>query len=308
MQDFCGWKHDPGEVERLRPLFSQFFAPSPDQTKQVLLYDIFRKAIGRDLDQGPQLIGDCVSWGWKHAIDVLQVVEGVINAFGKSTDTEAALGKLRLEYEETATEPIYALSRVEIGGQRGSYEDGSVGAWAAEAVKRFGNLSRPHLKRLGLNPNYDPQRAKQWGANGLPDNLEPHAFKQTVADCTPVRNFEEAAWHIQNGRGVVVCSSVGFENGPNGGTLRDGQGFARPRGTWMHCMYFCGVRWDRPGLALLNQWPKGTVQGPNALDLPDQAWWVDAEVVTAMLRQNDSYAPSQYKGYPAQIIDTNWEF
>jgi len=310
VQSLCGWKHDPGEVERLRPLFTQFYAPSPDQSKDVFLHQIFKKAIGRDLDQGPQLIGDCVSWGWKHFIDMTQVVEGVVDAFALPTvvDRDQAIERVRFEFQETATEPIYALSRVEVGGQRGSYEDGSVGAWAAEAVKRYGTLSRSHLESLGLKGAYDPNRAKNWGANGLPDNLEPEAFKHTIADTTPVRSFSEAAWHIQNGRGIPVCSNVGFENGPGGVTLRDSQGFARPRGTWAHCMYFCGVRWDRPGLLLLNQWPKGSVQGPKVHDEPDCSWWVDADVVDAMLRQGDSYTGSKYKGYPARIIDTNWEF
>lgn len=308
IRNLCGWKNDPAEVERLTPHLAQFFAPSPDQTRDAHNHLIFRKATGVDSDDGPQGIGDCVSWGYAHFINYTQVLNNVYDAQNSTEDPQTALARIKLEYQQTATEPIYALSRVEVGGQRGSYEDGSVGAWAIKAVKDYGSLSRPHLARLGLSPTYSPQRAKDWGAKGLPDNLEPEAFKHTFGTTTQVRSFAEAAWHIQNGRVVPVCSNVGFENGRGSGamTVRDSQGFARPNGVWMHCMTFVSLRWDRPGLLLLNQWPKSSVAGPKAFEQPDVSWWVDAEVVDRMLRQNDSYTGDSFNGYPAKIIDTTW--
>jgi hypothetical protein len=126
--------------------------------KTVLLYEAARKVMGRDLDPGPQRIGDCVSWGFSGAIDLLACVETLAGEYKQYS------WDLRV-----CTEAVYGLSRVEYGNADGSYDDGSTGAWAAKAVRLGGTISR-----MQLGP-YDPQRAKDWGAKGLPDQLEPGA-------------------------------------------------------------------------------------------------------------------------------------
>jgi hypothetical protein len=132
-------------------------------------------------------------------------------------------------YEEASTESIYALSRCEIGQQFGSYVDGSVGAWAAKALTTKGLLSRTKV-----GP-YDPKRAKEWGAKGLPDNLEPEALTHLFKTAVNVRDYDQAVQLIQAGYPVPVCSSQGF------GDERDQDGFLRPRGRWNHCMLFFRV-------------------------------------------------------------------
>jgi hypothetical protein len=306
-----GWLNRPDEVltqcaTMPIPIFRD---GSPKGNEPVLLYDIYREIAGGD-DLGVQQIGDCVSWGWKHLVDYTQAVEiyreikDLSAKQGLNGDDlrEATQAKL-YTFEMSCSEAIYGLSRVEIGGQRGSRSDGSVGAWAAKAVTKYGTISYKELIRQGLDGTYSGSRAKQWGAQGLPDNLEPTAAKHIIATTSLVTNFADAAHLIENGYGIAVCSNVGFENAGRGSqTLRDAQGFASPRGRWDHCMFFNAVRYDRPGLCLVNQWPEAAFAGPLGLNQPKNSFWVDERVVNTMLGQGDSFTASSFAGYPLRPL------
>jgi hypothetical protein len=300
MEHLRGWVNQPHEVERVwNSMPTPFFAtPDPDTSVDAHNHLIFKEMTGDWHDEGPQEIGDCVSWGNGRLVDYTQVLEEWLQL--KQSDSPK---NERYDYQKTATEVIYALSRVEVGGGRLS-GDGSVGAWAAKALTDFGSISRAELDRLGVGGRYSGARARQWGRSGLPDSLEPAAKNHIIADMTPVRNFKEFAWHCQNYRVTAVCSDVGFENGPNGTTERDFEGFATPRGSWGHCMCLVSVRFGRrPGGLLTNQWPKGTVSGPTGPnEIPPCSWWVDAEVIDRMLGQGDSFTGTKYKGYPIRPL------
>ena len=119
-----GWRHDPVAVGRAlagmpRPFFS---ASAPHlfgsgDGKTVLLYKAFKDVNGGQyVDYPAQTIGDCVSHGFGHGIDLLEAVQ-------------IAIGKKSEEFKQTATEAIYGMARVDIGGEHGSYQDGAVGAW-----------------------------------------------------------------------------------------------------------------------------------------------------------------------------------
>src|SRR5436305_790065 len=119
-----GWIHDPDEVQRVlagmpRPYFAAA-TPHLDGSgagQTTLLYKAFKDVNdGRYIDYPAQAIGDCVSHGFGHGIDLLEAVQ-------------IALGHKAAEFKQTATEAIYGMARVAIGGQRGSYSDGAVGAW-----------------------------------------------------------------------------------------------------------------------------------------------------------------------------------
>ncbi len=317
MQELCGWKKDPDAVDKIlseipRPLFGSANQLVMDPNKETFLWDYVRAVLKIDAPAGPQKIGDCVSWGWGNLtnyIACLQIFNQLKNAnlirvahiggelvpIIKADDEinpedKAIRDQLIEEYNEAATEAIYALSRCEIGKQFGSYSDGSVGAWAAKAVATMGTLGR---KLLGP---YDPKRAKEWGAKGLPDNLEPEAKQHLIKTVSLVKTFEEAVTAIQNGYPVAVCSDQGFT------MRRDSQGFCSASGTWYHCMLFVGQRWDRPGLCCSQSWGKNTPDGPLVKGQPDNTFWVDAKIADRMLRQNDSFTGSQFQGYPAQNL------
>mgnify|MGYP000892100098 CR=1 FL=1 len=304
-----GWRNIPAEVEALTPSLShpsiKQHLPPLNQSKEVLGYDLYRKVIGTDIDAGPQGIGDCVSWGFAGGVDYIQAVQiaNILkdNNLLDTTVNDPARKAIVDQFQQIATEATYALSRVEVGKQINSYSDGSTGIWGSLSVTKWGVLSRKYLEDT-LGPNqgkYNPNRAKQWGAKGLPDNLEPKAKQHLIKSSAPVTSFDEAAASIQNYYPVIICSNRGF-------TLqRDNQGFCKPQGTWYHCMKAIGVRWDRPGLLMLQSWGTKNPEGPLYKEQPGNSFWIDASVADYMLSQKDSYNMSQFSDFRPQDF-TDW--
>ncbi|MGE3820971.1 MAG: hypothetical protein AB7I30_16285 [Isosphaeraceae bacterium] len=270
-----------------RPYFSQAAShlARSGAGKTVLLYQAYKDVNGGAyIDYPAQVIGDCVSQGFGHGIDLLAAVQITID-------------KRPERFKQTATEAIYGMARVEIGGQRGSYSDGAVGAWAAKAVTQIGTLNREEL-----GP-YDGRRAKEWGARGVPGELSQKAREHQVKTSSMVTTYDQLEVAISNGYPVAVCSDQGF-------TLeRDGDGFCRPKGSWMHCMLFVGIRaGDRPGACILQSWGPDVPSGPLSLDQPSYSFWADRRVVERMLSQQDSWSLSSFDGYPGQVIPDHWTY
>lgn len=300
-----GWINLPSETAQIVASLPMPEAEPPllRAKEPTLLYKHVRQVLGRDLPKGPQGIGDCVGWGFaglNNVIAALQVYKQMLakdvlfvshNAPQVKHDARAVLLD---QYQETAVEWIYGGSRVEIGKQRGSTQDGSTGAWAAKFISTYGTLSRAYLQSKGLSGPYDAKRSKQWGAQGVPDSLEPAARQHLIRNVSLVTNFEKAAALIENGYPVAVCSSQGFSG------RRDSQGFDNPRGRWDHCMYFLATRWDRPGLLCAQSWGPNTPSGPIAYDQPDNTFWVDSHVVDSMLSRRDSWTGTEFDGYKVQ--------
>jgi hypothetical protein len=288
----CGWLEAPDEVELVlsslpQPYFAEAAAPllADPLPEEVFLWDACKKVTGGHLAAHDQDgVGCCVGEGFSSAVEYLQCVE-------------IALGNEPQEYKPISCEAIYALSRVEVGGGR-LRGDGSTGAWAAKAVREFGVLPRAVVGGVDLR-EFSPQRARQWGDRGLPDDLEPEARRHPVRTVSLVTSFAEARAALANGYPVVVCSSQGF------GLTRDKDGFCPPLGRWMHCMCFIGaVGGRRPGLCCLQSWGPRTPGGPIGIgDHPGCAFWVDADMADRMLRQRDSWALSAFDGFPGRRLD-----
>ena len=287
-----GWVHRPDEVDRVlgalpRPLFAAA-APrlsSSGAGRTTLLYKAFKDVNGgRYIDYPAQAIGDCVSHGTGHGVDLLECVQ-------------ISLGHKTEEFKQTATEAIYGMARVDIGGERGSYSDGAVGAWAAKAISTLGTLSRDVV-----GP-YSGQRAKEWGARGVPADLKAKAVDHKVKTTSLVGTYEELEDALANGYPVTVCSNQGF-------TLqRDASGFCSPRGSWSHCMLIVGVRADtRPGACIFQSWGSEMPSGPLGLDQPPNSFWADRRVVENMLAMQDSWALSSFDGYPDQSLPAHWAY
>jgi hypothetical protein len=212
-----GWRHDPPEVRRVvASLPMPFFrsaAPGLAGTgagQNVLLYKAWKDVNGSYIDYPAQEIGDCVSMGHAHGIDLLECVQ-------------VALGHKSEELHLISTEAVYGMARVDIGGERGSYSDGAVGAWAAKAVSTLGTVSRD------VTGPYDGRRAKEWGARGVPADIKAKAVEHKVQTVSLVTTWAELEDALANGFPVTVCSNQGF-------TLeRDGDGFCAPYGHWAHC-------------------------------------------------------------------------
>lgn len=287
-----GWRHDPEEVARAlagmpRPLFAAS-APGLARSgagKTVLLYKAFKDVNGGQyIDYPAQTIGDCVSHGFGHGVDLLGAVQ-------------ISIGKKAEEFKQTATEAIYGMARVDIGGERGSYSDGAVGAWAAKAVSTIGTVDRDVV-----GP-YDGKRAKDWGARGVPSDIKQKAAEHKVQTTSLVTTFEELEDALANGYPVTVCSNQGFT------LTRDSDGFCRPRGRWGHCMLIVGVRNDtKSGACIFQSWGSDVPSGPLALDQPPNSFWAERSVVESMLSMQDSWSLSSFEGYPTQVLPTHWSY
>jgi hypothetical protein len=275
-----------------QPLFYAAAYPLKDtgKGKVVLLYEFLKAHFGGKFPIHTQTIGDCVSHGWGLGVDVLVATQ--IKA-GASEEFKGP----------SATEIIYAGSRVEIGKGACGNQDGSVGAWAAQFVVKYGTLIRGKYPGLDLT-TYDGQTAKKLGAPhaGVPDPLEPEVKEHPVQTTSLIRNYSEARDAIANGYPVPVCSQVGFDGQGGSQTKRDEKGFAKRNGKWPHCMLFAGVDDEdgRPGLLCINSWGPSWITGPKRHDQPEGSFWVDADTVDDMLREGDSFAMSGYTGYPVQ--------
>ena len=287
-----GWRHDPDEVARTlagmpRPLFA---ASAPGVAgsgagKTVLLYKAFKEVNGgRYIDYPAQTIGDCVSQGFGHGIDLLEAVQ-------------ISIGKQAEAFRQTATEAIYGMARVDIGGERGSFSDGAVGAWGAKAVSTLGTVSRDLL-----GP-YDGQRAKVWGANGVPIDVMRMASTHKVRTTSLVTTYEQLEDALANGYPVTVCSDQGFN------LDRDADGFCLAQGSWGHCMLIVGVRaGERPGACIFQSWGNDVPAGPLALDQPPNSFWAERSVVETMLALEDSWSISSFEGYPVQSLPARWTY
>lgn len=284
-----GWINDPTAVEATlatmpRPLFATAAASiaGTGEGKTTLLYKAWADVNGSYPRLPAQEIGCCVGRGFASGVDLLQAVERAIRREAE-------------EYKETSHEFIYGASRVDIGGQRGSYSDGSVGAWAAKAVTTLGVVPREWV-----GP-YDDKRAKDWGAKGPPAELKAKAKEHLVGTASLVATWAELEDAIANGYPVPICSDQGFT------MERDAEGFCSPRGTWNHCMMVCAVRNDkRPGACIYQSWGPNVPSGPLSLDQPDNSFWADRKVVERILSQRDSYALSAFAGYPGRPLPGNW--
>ncbi len=259
-------------------LVAQARGPSP-----ILLYKAWHDVLGKAPDYPAQQIGDCVSFGHGHANDLLQCIE-------------IALGE-PAEFRETDTEFIYATSR-EVAGILGS-GDGSYGAAAVKAMMTTGLVSR---EMLGDQGAYDGKRAKEWGRSGAPAGVKAKAAPFKLGSAALVSTWDELVGALTNGYPVTICSDQGF-------TLhRDQDGFCQARGSWGHCMFIAGVRFDRPGACILQSWGPDVPDGPLGLDQPSFSFWAEQSVVERMLAQGDSWALSKAPDFVARPLPEHWSY
>ncbi|MBD1366027.1 hypothetical protein IDJ77_19595 [Mucilaginibacter sp. ZT4R22] len=293
-EKLCGWIDDPASALMAQESFDiqavSFYndIAGDGAGKVILLHKIYEQVTGTSFPVWMQAIGDCVSFGFALGVNVLMAMQKSFD------DTQEFI-------TDTATEPIYGGSRVEIannGVPRSILShDGSTGIWAAQWIKQFGILLRQVYDTVDLSA-YSGPRAKNWGQQGVPDFLEPIARLHPVQNYALVTSYEEARDAIANGYPVVVASNRGFRN------QRDAEGFAAPYGTWSHCMCFVAVddAADRKGLLCCNSWGNDWIDGPKRHDQPDGSFWVDAAVADDMLKDRDSYALSNFVGFQRQNV------
>lgn len=294
----CGWVNDPDSTKAIldsqpRPLFAACSADikSSGRGKRVLLSDFIYKVLGR-FNLRTQEIGDCCSMGAAAGIDVLKAI-GCIN---RGEEWIA----------ETATEPLYSGSRVEILKNKFSGSDGSTGAATALCAKQYGVFLRLKYEDFDFTI-YSGKKAREMGETGIPDNIEKYGLDHRVKNISLVTTYYDAIDAINNGYPVTVASNCGFDwkRDNNGKIVKDKDGFLLPKGQWGHQMVFTGFsdNPNRPGLLCQNSWGE-FMSGPSQEGQPPGSFFVDAEVAEKyMLSAGDSFAYSEFDGFPPQKLN-----
>ena len=287
-----GWSPNPRAVDGvLAQLRHPLMGPAASAIKgtgagkTALLWRHVEKLVG-EFPVRTQAIGDCVSQGAATAVDVV-----------KATSIQA--GEPGIWRAETASEAIYGLSRVEVGQGELGQEDGSYGAWGAQAVKEYGTLVRERYGQHNLS-SYSGELAREWGVNGLPDELEPTAREHLIREISLVTTYEDVRDALANGYAVTIASMQGFRD------HRDEDGFLKPSGEWPHQMAVIGMddEFERPGVLVMNSWGTNWVTGPTRHNQPPGSFWVDAEVLEKkILSEHDSWAFGDYEGWPAKNLN-----
>lgn len=269
-------------------------AINSDDGKPVFFWDAEKKVLGKTLgawNQGG--VGCCVSFGWGRGAQDLMLMQ--------ISDRSRELWP----GHEVATEPIYGGSRVEIGGGR-LRGDGSVGAWAAQWVQKYGILFRQKYDQYDLSV-YSEVTARAWGKSGVPAVLDPIAREHAIKTVAMVLTSDELWAAIGNRYPVAVCSNVGYEGSP------PASGVMPPKGQWNHCMEFCG-RFEHPTLGkcfvVRNSWGNYlhnpitvAVKGGDSVVLPEGCFAITAASAQSMVSQKDSFAMSGFVGFPAKRVD-----
>lgn len=261
--------------------------------KDVFYWETEEKVLGRQLpvwNQGS--LGSCVSHGTGRAVQDLLLIQ-------------VALGNEEWPGNEVAREPIYGGSRVEVGGQQGSYSDGSTGSWAAEWISKWGIVL---YGSDGLSGTYDIARCREWGAQGVPPNYETLAKKHPVKTVTQITTANDARDALANGYPINICGTVSRT------MQRNSKGFCPQTGNnWPHSQELCGVcvtADGTPAFVYRNSWGdylgssnnQVTLQSGRTVTLPPGCYLSDFRSVESDLRQGDTYAHSHAAGWPAQTI------
>jgi hypothetical protein len=287
---YGGWYDDPEARlqyrRRARPYFRDHdhHIRGSGQGRQVLLWHALESAMGVPFTPHYQKIGDCVSQAFGLGADTLAAIQIVLKGANEKWPGKAS------------TEAIYGGSRVEVGGGKLRRKEGSTGAWAAGWVKDYGIIARGQHGEYDLT-NYDPNLAALWGRTGVPDELEPLARQHPIQTTSLVRSWEEACDSVANGYPVIICSSVGYN------MTTDADGFLRQNDTWYHSMLLWAIdtKSNRPGGNIANSWGSRWINGPqHPLGSPPGCFWADSRNINRAIEEGDSYAISNFVGYPAQ--------
>ena len=227
-----------------------------------------------------QVTGDCVSHGTRNACDISRAVE--IDILGEK-ESWVARG---------ATEAIY--------GARGWSGQGMTGSKAAEFVNKIGGvLVRKNYKGVVDLSKYDGMLGAGWGGRGVPDKVLDLANDHQIRTTSLIKSVEEARDALANGYGLAVCSNYGFSN------KRDSKGFARTSGSWAHCMAWiaCDDTNGETAFLVQNSWGKWNDGGhPEWGPIPDGSFLIHSDVAEGMIKQNGTYAFSNFNGFPVQKL------
>ncbi len=279
----------------------------PTAGRKMFLHWATRKVLGKDTLNYAQEIGDCVSQGAKNGGEYLtctQIVGQAIQAAGQDGAKAVAehIAASKIKFRPIFAPYYYGTGRVYVGGGQLGNDDGSLGSWMAEAVKRFGTL---FADEAGV-PKYSGAVAKAWGdPRPAPDldkwkELGGHHLIRSTAQ---IRNWEDFVAAIVNGYPCATASSIGYNMGPSS------DGFHRYGPTWHHQMLFMGIDEtykNDPYALLLNSWDDvhGRLKDfETGEELPVGLLRVRRRDVERHIAAGETFAYSQFDGFPEQRLD-----
>lgn len=258
------------------------FSSTPAGKRKMFLWEIFRKVMGRDMSTSTQPVGNCVSEGMRTCIEHLMCSEILLD-----NDFE----KWRPVFQPY----LYGCGRVFIGGGRLGNSDGSIGAWQADAVIKYGVLPSDEN---GV-PEYTGSVTRQWGAgSGPPQKFVELGKKHLIKSAAMITTWDELMDALMSGHPVSVCSDAGFSMTPNS------NGYHVRNTTWYHCMAFIGAdETVGDGEAYLkNSWGDsvhGTLvyRDGSGEKVPTGCLRITRKDAEYMLKQKDSFAISAFNGF-----------
>lgn len=257
----------------------------------VRLWQAIAHAGGEYPDPAWQETGDCTSWGSGHA------VIGTQGGQARRGDP--------IEIKRPFQPFSYGAGRVwvwapEIGGVRNLPSAGCTGAALARACQEYGILP---YGTPGLPP-YSGRLADDWGRHGPPAEFKEIASRHKVKTVALLKTTDQARDALCNFYGCSVASNWG--NPGNKYTRQDGRWVAQRTGRWAHQMCLDAYDGSAPSgkkyFHLTNSWPKNQHPAPID-DSPPGGFWVEEPDLAFILAQNDSYAYSDFEGFPARNRD-----
>jgi hypothetical protein len=298
VEDRFGW--DPAKVEPVeeQPTFATMAnnAVGSGEGAVVKLWE-YAKAIngGQHFPTFRQQVGDCVANGAANAVNYLQAVQ-----IGRDNPDA--------EWRSACRQWIYGVSRTakDLGDGKLGRGDGSVGSWAAKGCERYGILADDHD---GV-PAYSGQIAREWGVRpGPPQKFFAVAKEFCVRSTAVCKTYADVRDALANGYPVTIASNVGFQMQP---VVRDGKHWGKRAGNWNHQMCLIGIDdtakspFDgKTGAAYcLNSWGD-SAHGQPADDAPPGGFWIDRTTIERIVGQGDSWAYSNFDGFPLRDLNFN---
>lgn len=280
----------------------KIFGSVKDTPKKVCLWDFGRKVNnGKDLKRFRQITGSCVGNGFGQVLWLLQAVEIVRN--GDEEECKLPFWLLG-----------YGRSRF-YGGLRGR-GDGSFGSAMATAAMKDGSFDayvegvpQPIFNDTG---NYNDgvtwgERAEMdWSDGARIDNKWlTMSRKHLIKSAALCRNVDDVREAIINGYPVTIASSWGGAMRPKVQGRTDPVLLNTRSDTWQHQMCVQGW-WEHPEFGelyyIVNSWGTKT-HGTCPSGAPEGGFWVRKKDMEYIVKQQETFAFSQFDGFPAQKLD-----
>ena len=310
--NLCGWagKNNP---ELVKTQFNLYFSDKPEfkiikkfgdsaTRKKTHLHWFTRKVLGKDTDNYPQEIGDCVSFGMKNALEYLTCTQILANALSQTVmSIQDFIATAKFKFRPVFPPYLYGIGRNYIGKNQLGSGDGSLGSWMAEAVLKYGSL---FSDEPGV-PRYSGSIAKAWGDSRSSDDLDKFVNigqQRLVKSTALIRNWDDLCAAIHNGYPCTTASDIGYN------MEASSDGFHRQTTNWGHQMCFISVdqEYKEEYALILNNW--GDCHGrlkdfTTNEDLPIGVLRVRRKDAEKHIAAGETYAISQYDAFHEQQLD-----